>query len=56
VVDTLHRIITQQASETLLDRYTRRMRTMNIEFVQEQTIINKNCLDNREPKAPGALR
>lgn len=51
LVDTLHRVITKQASEALLDRYTRRRRTMNIEFVQEQTIINKKRLEEREPKA-----
>ena len=51
LVDTLHRVITRQSSEALLDRYTRRRRTMNIEFVQEQTIINKKRLEEREPKA-----
>jgi 3-(3-hydroxy-phenyl)propionate hydroxylase len=51
LVDALHRVITNQASEALLDRYTRRRRTMNIEFVQEQTIINKKRLEERESKA-----
>ena len=51
LVDTLHQVITRQASEALLDRYTRRRRTMNIEFVQEQTIINKKRLEERDPKA-----
>jgi 3-(3-hydroxy-phenyl)propionate hydroxylase len=51
LVDTLHRVITRQASEALLDRYNRRRRTMNIEFVQEQTIINKKRLEERESKA-----
>jgi 3-(3-hydroxy-phenyl)propionate hydroxylase len=51
LVDTLHQVITKQASEALLDRYTRRRRTMNIEFVQEQTIINKKRLEERDPKA-----
>ena len=41
----------KQASEDLLDRYTRRRRTLNIEFVQEQTISNKKRLEEREPKA-----
>jgi 3-(3-hydroxy-phenyl)propionate hydroxylase len=50
LVDTLHQVITKQASEALLDRYTRRRRTMNIEFVQEQTIINKKRLEERDPK------
>jgi 3-(3-hydroxy-phenyl)propionate hydroxylase len=51
LVDTLHQVITKQASEALLDRYTRRRRTMNIEFVQEQTIINKKRLEEGDPKA-----
>ena len=51
LVDTLHQVITKQASEDLLDRYTRRRRTLNIEFVQEQTINNKKRLEEREPKA-----
>ena len=51
LVDTLHQVITKQASEALLDRYTRRRRTMNTEFVQEQTIINKKRLEERDPKA-----
>ena len=51
LVDTLHRVITRQADESLLDRYTRRRRTLNIEFVQEQTITNKKRLEERDPKA-----
>jgi 3-(3-hydroxy-phenyl)propionate hydroxylase len=51
LVDTLHQVITKQADESLLDRYTRRRRTLNIEFVQEQTINNKKRLEERDPKA-----
>jgi 3-(3-hydroxy-phenyl)propionate hydroxylase len=51
LIDTLHQVIMKQASEDLLDRYTRRRRTLNIEFVQEQTISNKKRLEEREPKA-----
>jgi 3-(3-hydroxy-phenyl)propionate hydroxylase len=51
LVDTLHRVITGQAGEELFDRYTRRRRTLNIEFVQEQTILNKKRLEERDPKA-----
>ncbi len=51
LVDTLHRVIAKEAGEELLDRYTRRRRTLNIEFVQEQTILNKKRLEEREPKA-----
>ena len=51
LVETLHQVMTKQAGEELLDRYTRRRRTLNIEFVQEQTIINKKRLEERDPKA-----
>jgi 3-(3-hydroxy-phenyl)propionate hydroxylase len=51
LVDTLHQVITGRADDSLLDRYTRRRRTLNIEFVQEQTIMNKKRLEEREPKA-----
>jgi 3-(3-hydroxy-phenyl)propionate hydroxylase len=51
LVDTLHQVLTRQAGEEMLDRYTRRRRTLNIEFVQEQTILNKKRLEERDPKA-----
>jgi 3-(3-hydroxy-phenyl)propionate hydroxylase len=51
LVDTLHQVVTRRADESLLDRYTRRRRTLNIEFVQEQTILNKKRLEEREPEA-----
>ena len=51
LVDTLEKVITKQAGEDLFDRYTRRRRTLNIEFVQEQTILNKKRLEERDPKA-----
>jgi 3-(3-hydroxy-phenyl)propionate hydroxylase len=51
LVDTLHRVVTGDADASLLDRYTRRRRTLNIEFVQEQTILNKKRLEERDPKA-----
>ena len=51
LVDTLHQVITGQTGEDLFDRYTRRRRTLNIEFVQEQTILNKKRLEARDPKA-----
>jgi len=51
LVDTLHQVITKRAGDELLDRYTRRRRTLNIEFVQEQTILNKNRLEERDPAA-----
>ncbi len=51
LVDTLHQVIDEKADDALLDRYTRRRRTLNIEFVQEQTILNKQRLEERDPKA-----
>jgi len=51
LVETLDQVITRQAGEDLLDRYTRRRRTLNIEFVQEQTILNKKRLEERDPAA-----
>jgi len=54
LVNTLQQIITKQADESLLDRYTRRRRTSNIESVQEQTIANKKRLEERDAKARAA--
>ena len=51
LVDCLHQVITRRAGEAILDRYTRRRRTLNIEFVQEQTILNKKRLEERDPKS-----
>ena len=51
LIDTLHQVITKQAGEELFDRYTRRRRTLNVEFVQEQTILNKKRLEERDPQA-----
>jgi 3-(3-hydroxy-phenyl)propionate hydroxylase len=51
LVDTLHEIIENKADHALLDRYTRRRRTSNIESVQEQTIANKKRLEERDPSA-----
>lgn len=51
LVDTLHKVIAKQAGEELFERYTRRRRTLNIEFVQEQTITNKKRLEEHDPKA-----
>jgi 3-(3-hydroxy-phenyl)propionate hydroxylase len=51
LVDTLHQVIAKQAGDALFDRYTRRRRNLNIEFVQEQTIVNKRRLEEREPEA-----
>ena len=50
LADTLHRVAIGQASEELLDRYERRRRPINIEFVQQQTVANKKRLEERDPK------
>src|SRR5438445_10405996 len=51
LADTVHRVAIGQASEELLDRYERRRRPINIEFVQQQTVANKKRLEERDPKA-----
>ncbi|HWD03798.1 MAG TPA: NAD(P)/FAD-dependent oxidoreductase [Amycolatopsis sp.] len=35
--------------ETVLERYTHRRRTVNIEFVQQQTVTNKRRLEEKDP-------
>ena len=49
LADTLHQVTTGGADATLLDRYDRRRRPLNIEFVQQQTIANKKRLEERDP-------
>ena len=39
------------AGEDTLARYERRRRTLNIEFIQEQTINNKKRLEEKDPAA-----
>src|SRR5258706_371372 len=50
LADTLHRVTIREAGEELLDRYERRRRPINIEFVQQQTVANKNRLEERDAK------
>ncbi|HEY6721075.1 MAG TPA: NAD(P)/FAD-dependent oxidoreductase, partial [Burkholderiales bacterium] len=47
---TLHRVTSGQADDDLLDRYERRRRPINIEFVQQQTVANKKRLEEHDPK------
>jgi 3-(3-hydroxy-phenyl)propionate hydroxylase len=49
LVDTLVEVDRQGAGASLLDRYERRRRQMNIEFVQQQTITNKKRLEQKDP-------
>lgn len=37
------------ADASILDRYDRRRRPLNVEFVQEQTVANKRRLEERDP-------
>src|SRR6266581_2918841 len=47
---TLDQVVHGLADESLLDRYERRRRPMNIQFVQEATIANKRRLEENDPK------
>jgi 3-(3-hydroxy-phenyl)propionate hydroxylase len=50
LAETLDRVASGQASEDLLDRYERRRRPVNIEYVQQQTVANKKRLEERDPR------
>jgi 3-(3-hydroxy-phenyl)propionate hydroxylase len=50
LVDTLE-AARAGADEARLDRYERRRRTLNAEFIQEQTINNKKRLEEKDPAA-----
>jgi 3-(3-hydroxy-phenyl)propionate hydroxylase len=49
LADTLQQVTTGAADASLLDRYERRRRPLNIEYVQQQTIANKKRLEERDP-------
>lgn len=51
LIDTLVEVTQKGPNASLLDRYERRRRRMNIEFVQQQTIINKKRLEQKDPAA-----
>ena len=51
LVDTLVAVERGGADRSLLARYERRRRTLNIEFVQEQTVNNKKRLEEKDPQA-----
>jgi 3-(3-hydroxy-phenyl)propionate hydroxylase len=51
LVDTLVAVEREGADRSLLTRYERRRRTLNIEFVQEQTVNNKQRLEEKDPQA-----
>ena len=50
LAQTLHLVVSGQAGEDLLDRYERRRRPLNIEYVQQQTVANKKRLEERDPR------
>ncbi|MWA02971.1 hypothetical protein F8568_021840 [Actinomadura sp. LD22] len=51
LVRTVDQVAAGRADAALLDRYERRRRTINIEFVQQQTIDNKQRLEEKDPAA-----
>ena len=48
--ETLFDVAFEGADASLLDRYQRRRRELNIEFVQQQTIANKKRLEEQDPE------
>jgi len=50
LAQTLQLVASGQAGAHLLDRYERRRRPLNIEYVQQQTVANKKRLEERDPK------
>ena len=50
LAETLDSVASGKAGEELLDRYERRRRPINIEFVQQQTVANKKRLEERDPR------
>jgi len=49
LADTLSAHVFGGADPVLLDGYERRRRTLNIEFVQQQTVANKKRLEEKDP-------
>ena len=45
LAEKLARVVTGEADDTLLDLYDSQRRTYAVEFVQQQTIENKKCLE-----------
>ena len=50
LAETLELVNSGRAGLELLDRYERRRRPLNIEYVQQQTVANKRRLEERDPK------
>ena len=49
LVELLELVHTGAADASVLDRYDRRRRPLNVEFVQQQTVMNKKRLEERDP-------
>ncbi|MER5185454.1 FAD-dependent oxidoreductase [Streptomyces sp. NPDC002896] len=49
LVRTVDLVTSGRADSARLDRYERRRRTVNIEFVQQQTVDNKQRLEEKDP-------
>jgi 3-(3-hydroxy-phenyl)propionate hydroxylase len=49
--ESLGKVCRGEADESLLERYVRRRRTANIDFVQSQSISNKRLLEEADPQA-----
>src|SRR5262245_60053766 len=54
LAETLRAVEFEGAGAALLDRYEHRRRRLNIQYVQEQTIANKQRLEERDPRARAA--
>jgi 3-(3-hydroxy-phenyl)propionate hydroxylase len=50
LAETLGRVASGRAKEDWFDRYERRRRPLNIEYVQQQTVANKKRLEERDPQ------
>jgi 3-(3-hydroxy-phenyl)propionate hydroxylase len=50
LAETLRLVASGQSDAELLDRYERRRRPLNIEYVQQQTVVNKKRLEERDRK------
>ena len=49
LAETLDAVTSGRAGAALLDRYERRRRPLNIEYVQQQTVANKRRLEEEDP-------
>jgi 3-(3-hydroxy-phenyl)propionate hydroxylase len=49
LAELLDKVLRKESEEPTLDEYERRRRPLNIKYVQEQTVANKQRLEEREP-------